>query len=158
MTDLSTHNSEIEYQKFVIELIELVQQHRIKAIQAVQSYTNQLYWEIGELIIKRQLEYGWGKSIVKQLSNDLNQNLGNGISWSPRNLWLMRQLVEEYSKVNQTDSLLESAEVYQLGSELENIKVKRPVSLLENVKILVCNVPWQHNVLILQKVKDPKAR
>ncbi len=105
MTDIKTNNLEIKYQHFVIEVVELVQQHRIQAVQAVQSYTNQLYWEIGELIIKRQQEHGWGKSIVKQLSNNLNHNLGDGISWSPRNLWFMRQLVDEYSKVNQAGSL-----------------------------------------------------
>jgi hypothetical protein len=158
MTDLSKHNSETEYQKFVIELIELVQQHRIKAVQAVQSYTNQLYWEIGELIIKRQKENGWGKSVVEQLSKDLKMRVGEGISWSPRNLWFMRQLVDEYSKVNQADSFLECAKMNQLGSLLESSEVKQAVSLLQNVKELVFNVPWKHNITILQKVKDPKAR
>jgi len=127
MTNIASNNIETDYQNFVTEIIDLVQHHRVRAVQIVQSFTNQLYWEIGELIIKRQQEYGWGKSIVKQLSNDLNHKIGDGISWSPRNLWFMRQLVEEYSKVN------------QLGSLLENIKVKRAVSLLENVKELVFN-------------------
>ena len=125
---------ESDYQAFVNEVIGVVQQHRIHAVQLVQSYTNQMYWDIGELIIKRQNQYGWGKSIVKQLSNDLIHSLGEGISWSPRNLWFMRQLVEEYSKVNQVGSLL------------------------ENIKQLIFNVPWKHNITILQKVKDPRAR
>jgi hypothetical protein len=47
MTDITINNSETEYQHFVIEVVELVQQHRIQAVQAVQSYTNQLYWDIG---------------------------------------------------------------------------------------------------------------
>jgi predicted nuclease of restriction endonuclease-like (RecB) superfamily len=46
----------------------------------------------------------------------------------------MRQLVDEYSKV------------------------KQPVSLLENLKRLVSEVPWGHNILILQRVKEIKAR
>lgn len=158
MTNIASNNIETDYQNFVTEIIDLVKHHRIQAVQIVQSYTNQLYWEIGELIIKRQQEYGWGKSIVKQLSNDLNHKLGDGISWSPRNLWFMRQLVEEYSKVNQADSLLESTEVKRPVSELENIKVKRAVSLLENVKELVFNVPWKHNITLLQKVKNNDAR
>lgn len=146
MTNIASNKIETEYQDFVTEIIDLVQHHRVQAVQIVQSYTNQLYWEIGELIIKRQQEYGWGKSIVKQLSNDLNHKLGDGISWSPRNLWFMRQLVEEYSKVNQADSLLDSTEV------------KRPVSLLENVRELVFNVPWKHNITLHQKVKNNDAR
>ncbi len=158
MTDITTNNSETEYQQFVIELIELVQQHRIHAVQAVQSYTNQLYWEIGKLIIKRQKENGWGKSVVEQLSKDLKIHVGEGISWSPRNLWFMRQLVEEYSKVNQADSLLENIKVKQPVSEFKNTILNQLDSELEKIKQLVVNVPWQHNILILQKVKDPKAR
>lgn len=74
----------------------------------------------------------------------MNIQIGVGVSWSPRNLWLMRQLVSEYSKVNQLDS------------ELKNLK---PVaSEVAIVKQLVSQVPWQHNVLIIQRVKDHKAR
>jgi len=74
----------------------------------------------------------------------LNIQIGEGISWSPRNLWFMRQLVSEYSILNQADSELEK--VNQAGSEIEIVKQ------------LVSQVPWQHNVLIIQKVKDHKAR
>jgi len=146
MSEIKLNNTGSEYQHFVTEVVELVQQHRVVAVTAVQSYTNKLYWKIGELILNQQEIHGWGKSIVKQLSIDMNHKLGDGISWSPRNLWFMRQLVEEYSKVNQPDS------------ELENIKVKRAVSLLEDVKELIFNVPWKHNITLLQKVKDPNAR
>ena len=72
MLKITSNNLEADYQNFVTEVIELVQHHRVQAVQIVQSYTNQLYWEIGELIIKRQQEFGWGKSIVKELSKDLN--------------------------------------------------------------------------------------
>lgn len=158
MTNLTLNNSETEYQQFVIELIELVHQHRIQAVNSVQTFTNQLYWKIGELIIARQNEHSWGKSIVKQLSIDLNHNLGNGISWSPRNLWFMRQLVEEYSKVNQLGSELENIKVKRVVSLLESSKVNQADSLLENVKELVFNVPWKHNITLLQKVKNNDAR
>ena len=135
MTNIALNNIETDYKNFVTEIIDLVQHHRIQAVQIVQSYTNQLYWEIGELIIKRQKEHGWGKSIVKQLSNDLTRNLGEGISWSPRNLWLMRQLVEEYSKVNQADSLLEITEVKLPVSEIDRSKVNQADSLLCFLKV-----------------------
>ncbi len=122
------------YHQFLDEVVRLVQNHRAFAVQTVQTISNQLYWNIGELIIKKQNEHGWGKSIVEQLSKDLNQHVGEGVSWSPRNLWFMRQLVDEYSNL------------------------KQPVSEIENLKQLVSDVPWGHNILIIQKVKDLKAR
>jgi predicted nuclease of restriction endonuclease-like (RecB) superfamily len=129
-----------QYQQFLVEITDLVQNHRIQAAQSVQSISNNLYWNIGELIIKKQKEFGWGKSIVEILSKDLTKLIGEGISWSPRNLWFMRQLVNEYSNLNQVDSDLEI--------------LNQP----DSVKQLVTSIPWQHNILILQKIKDPAAR
>jgi predicted nuclease of restriction endonuclease-like (RecB) superfamily len=129
-----------QYQQFLVEITDLVQNHRIQAVQSVQSISNNLYWNIGELIIKKQKEFGWGKSIVEILSKDLTKLIGEGISWSPRNLWFMRQLVNEYSNLNQVDSDLEI--------------LNQP----DSVKQLVTSIPWQHNILILQKIKDPAAR
>lgn len=144
MTKTSKDITGKTYQKFLAEIVNLVQSHRVVAVQSVQTISNQLYWNIGELILKNQQEYGWGKSIVEKLSKDLNHHIGEGVSWSPRNLWFMRQLVNEYSNLNQPGS--ESKEVKQLASDLQKVKQ------------LVSEVPWWHNILILQKVKDIKAR
>ena len=89
------------YQRFLKDVVTIVQTHRAVAVQSVQSINNQLYWNIGELILKMQQEYGWGKSIVEKLSDDLQHQIGKGVSWSPRNLWLMRQLVDDYSNMKQ---------------------------------------------------------
>ena len=89
--------SSTAYQEFLAEIVDMVQNHRVLAVQTVQTVSNMLYWNIGELILKKQQQYGWGKSIVELLSKDLNLYIGKGVSWSPRNLWFMRQLVYEYS-------------------------------------------------------------
>ena len=134
MTIIDKKVSNETYQQFLAEIVSMVQNHRIRAVQSVQAISNQLYWNIGELIIKKQQENGWGKSIVEQLSKDLTLHIGEGVSWSPRNLWFMRQLVSEYSNMNQT------------GSEIEILN--QPDSELENLKQLVSEVPWMawHNI------------
>jgi predicted nuclease of restriction endonuclease-like (RecB) superfamily len=91
---------------------------------------------------------------VEQLSNDLQHQIGEGVSWSPRNLWFMRQLVNEYSNLNQPDSEIKNnnnLNLKQLDSDLTNDNIL-------NLKQLVSEVPWMHNILILQKVKDINAR
>lgn len=146
MTQLHKNISPAAYNEFLSDVATAVQEHRVQAIQSVQTISNQLYWNIGELIIRKQEEFGWGKSVILLLSRDLPQLIGEGVSWSPRNLQFMKQLVSEYSNVNQADS------------HLEDTNVKPTVSHLEYVKKLVLNTPWKHNILILQKVKEPKAR
>lgn len=144
------------YHLLLDEVAGMVQNHRIQAVQSVQTISNQLYWNIGELIIKKQEEFGWGNSIIESLSKDLPYLIGDGISWSTRNLQFMRQLVLEYSNVNQAGSLLSN--VKQPASHLEILNMKQPASHLENIKKLVLITPWYHNILILQKVKNPQAR
>ena len=176
MTTIKKNNSNGAYQKFLAEIVSLVQNHRVLAVQAVQTISNTMYWNIGELIINKQKQHGWGKSIVEQLSKDLTHHIGEGVSWSPRNLWFMRQVVDEYSnlkqpvseikKVKQVASELKKTKLNQADSEIKKVKktdseitnMNQADSELENIKKLVSQVPWQHNVLIIQKVKDHKAR
>ena len=146
--------SKVLYQRFLEDVLTMVQNHQIVAVQSVQAISNQLYWNIGELILKMQQEHGWGKSIIEILSTDLQHHIGKGVSWSSRNLWLMRQLVDDYSNMKQAVSDLNNH---------NTSKVKQPVSDLEkfnisDIKKLISEVPWGHNILILQKVKDINAR
>ena len=154
------------YKILVEQIAQVVQQSRVHAVKTVQQTTNLLYWEIGKLIIERQNEYGWGASIVDNLSMDLQAKIGAGQSWSSRNLRLMRQLYEDYSQltvseksnVKQIVSHLTKSNTRRLSSNKTLPNVKQPVSHLENIKLLVSEVPWGQNILILQKVKDMQAR
>ena len=146
MPELNKDISPDAYNEFLSDVATAIKQHRGKPIQSMQTMSNQLYWNIGELIIKKQLEFGWGKSVILLLSQDLPQLIGEGVSWYPRNVQFMKQLVAEYSNVK------------QVASHIENANVKQVASYLEYVKKLVLTTPWYHNILILQNVKDPKAR
>ena len=84
---------------------------------------------------------GWGKAIVKQLSKDLQIAYPSSNSFSPRNLWFMRQLYEEYSQSN---------------PQIQ--KVKQTVSLLPDPLELLLKVPWGHNILIMQRLKNSSER
>jgi hypothetical protein len=153
MTQLNKDISPVAYNEFLSDVATAVQQHRVQAIQSVQTISNQLYWNIGELIIKKQLEFGWGKSVILMLSQDLPQLIGEGVSWSPRNLQFMKQLVAEYSNVKQAGSYLEKANVkptvsHLKGSNSANLNVKQAASHLENKKIKKQKYeqPTQHSI------------
>lgn len=68
------------YQQFLTEIVNMVQRHRVLAVQSIQSISNTLYWNIGEQILQKQQEHKWGKSVIEQLSKDLDYHIGNGIS------------------------------------------------------------------------------
>ena len=57
-----------------------------------------LNWNIGKLIVERQEAYGWGKSVVEQLSKELRFEFSNASEYSAGNLWRMHHFYLSYRK------------------------------------------------------------
>lgn len=119
---------EINHIDFVQEIKTQIKKAQYRALQKVNKEQIQLYWNIGKTILERQLQYGWGKGIVEVLATELQKEFIGINGFSARNLWRMRTLYEQY-----VDSLL----------------ILPP---------LVAEIPWTHNILILEKCKDEHQR
>lgn len=55
-----------------------------------------LYWHIGQEILKRQQEEGWGSKVVSRLAQDLKQEFPDMKGFSRTNLLYMRAFAEAY--------------------------------------------------------------
>jgi predicted nuclease of restriction endonuclease-like (RecB) superfamily len=89
---------ETAYKNFVEEIKEKVYQAQYQALKSVNKELIKLYWEIGESIIVKQKQYGWGKSIVENLSKDLQKEFPGVKGFSRDNLWRMRKFVLRYKE------------------------------------------------------------
>ena len=85
-----------DYRQLLEEVLTEVRAARIRAGQAVNSERTLLYWRIGQLILERQQQEGWGATIIDRLAADLAAQFPGMRGWSPRNLWYMRALAEAY--------------------------------------------------------------
>jgi len=112
-----------EYAFFLQQIKNTILESRIKSAKSINRTFIGMYWFIGQQIIEKQQALGWGKSVVEKLSVDLKSSFPEMTGFSPQNLWLARQLYQEYSAY-------------------------------PNLQQLVGEVPWGHNVLIMQKIKD----
>ncbi len=56
-----------------------------------------MYWEIGHQLSLKQKE-GWGKSVVENLSKDIQKEFPGIKGFSSRNMWYMVQFYEEYCR------------------------------------------------------------
>jgi predicted nuclease of restriction endonuclease-like (RecB) superfamily len=68
--------------------------------QVVRSITREhigLYWRIGKIIMEKQQEQGWGKSVVERISKDLQSDYAESSGYSARNLWDMRRFYARYA-------------------------------------------------------------
>ena len=79
------------YQHWLGELKTRIVQARQRAVLSVNRELILLYWHIGQEILARQQEAGWGAKIISQLSEDLRHEFPDMKGFSSRNLNYMRK-------------------------------------------------------------------
>jgi len=105
-------------------IVAEIKSTHITLAHRVNSSMMQMYWNIGKHLSEKKLEKGYGSSVVKRLSLDLQQEFPDTTGFSPRNLWNMVSFYEFYM--------------------LADTKVQQLAALL----------PWMHNILIIGKAKS----
>jgi len=84
------------YVDFLGEIKERIRRAQYDALKAVNKELIVLYWDIGRMIIERQNQYDWGKSVVENLAKDLQQEFSGILGFSKDNLWRMRKFYLQY--------------------------------------------------------------
>lgn len=121
-----------EYAQTLAAIKKRIQEAQIKASLAANKELLKLYWSIGEIIYQKQQYEGWGASTVEKLANDI-QKIFPGISgFSRANIFRMQAFFIAYEKVAQ------------------------PARQIDTLPIF--NIPWFHNVVLMQKLKDNDKR
>jgi predicted nuclease of restriction endonuclease-like (RecB) superfamily len=123
---------------------------QVKAALSVNRELIELYWSIGRDIVQRQRQEGWGKSVVDRLAADLQREFPGVAGFSPRNFWRMRAFYLAW-----TDEVL----AQPAGEEGRTI-LTQPASELDgqNLPQAAAGIPWFHNVVLIEKLKDPRRR
>ncbi|MGV2831580.1 PDDEXK nuclease domain-containing protein [Myxosarcina sp. GI1(2024)] len=81
-----------------VRIKQHIRSAQYEALKAVNQKLIALYWEIGKSIVTRQQGETWGKSVVEQLAQDLQQEFPGISGFSARNIWNMRSFYLEYSQ------------------------------------------------------------
>lgn len=84
------------YLPFLKEILSKIQQARYEMLKTVSKQTVALYWEIGKSVSEKVQEEKWGKSVVEQLSKDLQTEHPGVRGFSTRNIWRMKTFYEVY--------------------------------------------------------------
>jgi len=85
-----------DYHRLLTEIKERVRLAQYAALRAVNKELISLYWDIGRLIVQRQIGNTWGKSVVERLAKDLKIEFTGVGGFSAQNLWRMRQFYDTY--------------------------------------------------------------
>ncbi len=89
-------NTVNNYNLVLKSIKEKIIESQSRALSSVNRILIDLYWYIGKLIVEKQSKEVWGKSIVEQLSKDLQSEFPGIKGFSVRNLWNMRNYYLRY--------------------------------------------------------------
>ena len=131
------------YASLLQEVKQRIALAQTRAILSVNSELIELYWSIGNMLDERQKNEGWGAGIVPKLALDIQNEMPETKGFSERNIKTMLAFYREYP------ALFDPFPIVQTPS------AQLPQPILQPV---VAKLPWSHNVLLMQKVKDLNVR
>ena len=149
----------IRYADLLHEIKKRIRQAQVRAVLSANKEMILLYWDIGLIIAKRQLAESWGAAIIPRLAKDVKNDMPEIKGFSERNLKRMVRFYREYPFLPE----FVPQAVAQLETNTANTKVPQAVALLspedrEQMRHLVVRLPWGHNILLIEKIKNPKIR
>ncbi len=126
------------YSALLSDIKDRISHGQFNAVQKVNTELIEMYWDIGRMIHDRQQKHGWGARIIPQLARDIVNELPEIKGFSERNLKRMLRFYREYGSPSSTDRIKESSAPI----------VPQPVAQL----------PWGHNMLLIERVKNRAER
>ncbi|WP_195809376.1 PDDEXK nuclease domain-containing protein [Hymenobacter polaris] len=117
----------LDYAQLLAQLTARIRDTQLRATLAINTTLIQLYWQIGQEILSRQDQQGWGTKVVARLAQDLRREFPSLAGLSSRNLQYMRAFAKAWPDA-------------------------------EFVQQVVAQIPWGHNVRLLEAVQDPVER
>ncbi len=86
----------MDYQETLADIKRRIASERMRVVLSANAAMILLYWDIGQVILDRQNQQGWGAKIIDRLSEDLKQAFPEMSGFSPRNLKYMRTFAEQW--------------------------------------------------------------
>jgi predicted nuclease of restriction endonuclease-like (RecB) superfamily len=131
------------YAPFLGAVKNRIRAAQVKATLAANAELIYLYWDIGRAIAAMQEKEGWGAGVIPRLARDIANDMPEVKGFSERNLKYMIRFAREYGPrpIVQTPSA--------------QLNVPDDLVILQQ---LAAKLPWSHHVLLLEKVKDLRAR
>ena len=96
MTEKNSSILSPDYLNFKNEITARIRSAQYEALKAVNKEMIALYWEVGKRITEQQTALGWGKSVVENLSRDIQKEFPGIQGFGVRNMWDMARFYAEY--------------------------------------------------------------
>lgn len=82
------------YLNFIDNIKNEIKTQRLSVVLSANASMICLYWNIGNAILNKQAEEGWGSKVIDRISKDINDAFPDLKGFSPRNIKYMRKFAE----------------------------------------------------------------
>lgn len=143
------------YSGLLTEIKDRIRQAQARAALSANAEMIAMYWDIGRMIQQRQQMEGWGAGVIPRLAADLKNVLPEEKGFSVRNIGYMIRFAREYG----TPAILQQPVAKLQESMIDTKKALQSVAkgpethVLGILQPLVAQIPWGHNILLMEKVK-----
>ena len=145
-------NGYAQWRKDIEHLIDTAKLH---TALNVNVGTLTLYWNIGNSILHKQEQEGWGKQVIEQLSKDLISRYPDDRGYSKRNLGYMKSFAMQYPDFPFLQvPLAKLRELPILQATLAKLESEGK----DFVQVPLAQISWYHHISLLPKVKDEAER
>ena len=151
------------YAKLLRQIRQRVLLAQQRAIYAANEEMLRMYWDIGGMLQQSQDAGGWGKKTLQRLAVDLKNDYPEIKGFSVRNMQCMMQFFNEYNQeltmVKGAVSSITQPAVAQFNETSKPITQPMIAQLDSyNFTLPVKHLNWTHNLILMQQVKDIRAR
>jgi len=102
---IDNESLERDYNQSLFSIIRKIETNKRQAITKVNKLLIELYWFIGETIVKLQEKSKWGDAVIEKLSQDLRMKYPKQTGFSVRNLWNMKRFYLTYHQAEKLQAL-----------------------------------------------------
>lgn len=133
----------------------MIEQSKLRAILSVNAELLNLYWKIGNYILAKQKDAGWGSKVISQLSKDLTEQFPDDKGYSVTNLKYMRGFALSYPDFPFLRVPLDELQKLPIGqASLDQIKTQDG----EICQVPLDQISWYHHISLIPKTKSHTER
>lgn len=147
-----------------LQIVQLIQTTRYRALSAVNSELVNLYWQVGQYVATRLEKASWGDGTVVELAEYIKRNYPEIKGFDKKNLYRMCLFYQTYSKL-----LFVAPVVRQIQEpDNESVTIVAPLEpqlpesssgmngLSDIRNTLLSQISWSHHLIIMGRCKIPE--
>ena len=130
------------FRPFVEALKAHIRETQLRTALAANRALLTLYWNIGRAIVERQEVEGWGARVIDALGDEVQRAFPGVGGFSRANIYRMRAFYAAFPReTSETEIVAQAARQFT-----------------EGLPDGVFDLPWWHQVVLFQRLKDPALR